>query len=550
MTKKDKREKTRAERERIRLKKQLERDEQMLAADDSLETELPPIEDEEDDEEDFTHDGGPGVVKKEMGEPMAGPTSWDELDAQKEANAKAAVVRDVTWNVQDLVSNILYSALSPDEKSKAIQSVGDGFGKRVKSVLGETVKKSIDDMDILETEALLARDFRSMSVVEKAKNAFSKLLGSESEKSKLRRELQIAVKSLKAGDESARATLSTLRTDAKKAGIGAVDQSRSAVIVEKDAKGSWRAVMWPSNNFQDHDGDIISASAHQEYVEWVNKNMEHAPIFLSWHTPETVRKNRVDFVSYENGFLLMSAPLEQDEAAALLKAQTLTDLGMSHGSFAIRNSDDRRIIEKYRMFEVSDLPLENAANPFTDFDTLTKEASMDQKKYLATILGSEEAANAFFEKAEMKQQALRKAGVEEKGKSDSAEGTQETVETQTDTSGTNLELSAVLEAVNKELDIPGLNAFLAEAKEAMDKVPVLEQLVKHLSAESDEKVADKIAARKPADYVWKSRASANEDNVLSEADADKALKKAMPGVSDDYWLSQVSGTEPVAAATP
>ena len=537
--------KNKGERERLRLKKQMELAEEMLLNDESLEKELPPIEDDDDEAEE------PETVEvKSMDAVVAGPTSWEDLDAEKVAREKAYAVREVSYNVQDLVGNILLSALAPEEKADAIAKVGDGFGKRVKSVLGEPMKKAIeDDMDLLEAQALLARDMRGLSVVEKIGYRLSKSFSAVDDadyltdtKSHARQSLELAIKALKDGDEVARPTLLKVMEDSKKLGIGSVDRTRSAVIVEKDAKGSYRAVMWPSNNFRDLEGDILSEAAHLEYVEWVNKNMDVAPVFLSWHMPDTVRKNKVDFVSYDNGFLLMSAPLEKSEAAHLLKAQAITDLGMSHGSIAfdITTTGSSRIINKYRMVEVSDLPLENAANPFTDFSTLVKEASMDKKKYLATILGSDEKADAFMQKAGMKQQALRDAGVEEK------ELPADEAHVEAPAKGEGLTMEAIMAEVSKELDVPGLNQFLTEAKEAMEKVPLLEQLVKNIQTDTDEAVADAVSGRKPIDLVWKSRASAKDDNVIGdETEEDKALQKASPA---SHWLSEATGTEPVAVA--
>ena len=224
---------------------------------------------------------------------------------------------------------------------------------------------------------------------------------------------------IKRGGKSAadaKAALPKIRAAAKKLGIGNnMEKERNSILVEKDADDHWRWVGWVTNNFIDWDADIITEDAHKEYVGWLEKNMDVAPSFVSWHTPGTARTHPVDFAMYENGFLIMSGLLEEQEAIGLLKAQSKIDLGMLHGSFVLsRDPKDPRAITKYRMYEASDLPLENAANPFTDFETMVKEVGMDKVKYLAQILGSEEKANAFLEKTGLKQKQLQEAEVESK----------------------------------------------------------------------------------------------------------------------------------------
>jgi len=526
------------------------------------------------DEEPITKE----LIEKDYGEmfmPMMGPTSWDEMDALKVAREKADAVREVTYSVQDLVSNILYANMKPEEKANAIQKVGDGFGKRLKEVENEDKMEKALDLDLLEIEALLAKDLRHISVPDRVSDWLSKAKLTAAAENKLsdsdfalvvdrdgkkirkypihdkahvRAALSRAAQMMNKGGEAAtdaKAAMPKIHAAAKKMGIGSMEKSHSAVVIEKDAGGGWRAVMWPSNNFIDWDGDIISEIAHKEYVEWVNKNMDYAPAFMTWHKPGTMRKNRVDFVGYESGFLLMSAPLEEKEAAALLKAQTLTDIGMSHGTLALeRDPADPRVVTKYRMVEVSDLPLKNAANPFTDFETLLKEADMskdlDTKAYLAAILGSEEEADKFIAKAGIKQKALQDAGVESKEKKE------ETAPVTDAPAPVNVEAIAaqVFERVTKELDVDGLNEYLSNLQANSQKVPILEALVKEMAQGNDDKLAAMIEPPAAKTLVWqKARASQSNESVLDETkEEDKKLKKAKPELG---WLSEATGTQPV-----
>lgn len=339
---------------------------------------------------------------------------------------------------------------------------------------------------------------------------------------------------------------------AKKVGIVTeAKKKNNSILIEKDKDGNWRWVGWVSNNFVDWDGDIISEDAHKEYVDWWDKNQDVSPVFVAWHTPGTARKSPVDFMMYENGFLITSGPLEEEEAAGLLKAQKQTDLGMSHGTFVFgRDPKDPRVITKYRMYEVSDLPLVKAANPFTDFETIVKEVGMDKIAYLAQILGSEEKAKAFLEKTGLKQKALQEAEIESKEKTEEKVETKVEVKTEVKTEPTpKTEVPAPIPddfvaKVMKEMDIEGLNAFVARAKEAMEKVPVLEELIKELKGDQEEKLAEKLTPP-AARFAWsqENRASLSKENVVN----DDEKKKAEPGVPKDYWLSEATKTTPIVA---
>lgn len=498
-------------------------------------------------------------------------TSWEQLDEMQAAEELADQVREVSWSARDLVTNILYSQMPADEKAGAIKKVGDGFGKRLKET--EKAKKS-NDMDLLEVQAILARDSRHTSVMQKIGVYLSEWVSKSvsalpyesfaipetrqfliDDATHVRQSLRYAATMLSQdNDESvtARTALPKIKEAAKKFKVGSVDDAGGAVFIEKDKEGRWRAVMWPSNNFIDTDEDIISESSHLEYVDWVNKNMEVAPVFLCHHIPGTLRKSSVDFVGYENGFLIMSAPLEEEEAAGLLRAQAVTDLGMSHGTFVLeRDPNDNRVITKYRMVEVSDLPLDHAANPFTDLEILSKEAKMDTKAYLVQVLGSEEKADSYMKKAELKQKATREAGVEEKGKKElPATTTPTAVVVNNNNKATEIPaevLEAVVKAVGEKFGMNELSEQFSALRDQAEKVPVLEELVKSMNEDSNEALADLIDPPVGATFSWMTkRASQNKETVLKQNDEkDKKLSESSPELD---WLSKATNTKPIAVA--
>lgn len=166
---------------------------------------------------------------------------------------------------------------------------------------------------------------------------------------------------------------------------------------------------------------------------------------------------------------------------------------------------------------------------------------MDKQKYLASLLG-EERAKEFLEKTGLKQAELREAGVEEKGKTDTTpepEPAKETVKTEEPAAP---DMEAILKAVSEQFDIEGLNAFVQKAQEDSEKLAVLEEVVKSLKEDGDEKLAEKIAPPITKKMAWTTRPSQSKDNHINEADEkDKLLKQSGP----KHWLSEVTGVEPV-----
>ena len=506
-----------------------------------------------------------GAIEKDMyGAEMSmmgmGPTSFAELDEMHEAMARNHEIQETAWDVQDLVRNIIYHpAFSVEEKSSAIKSVGDEFGSRVKSIMDSPVEKELD-MDLLEIEAMVAKEYRHLSVAEKVGDWISKATLSTEARKKLsdedfalpskkkypihdkahvRNALARAAQMMKRGGEAAtdaRSALPKIRAAAKKMGIG----MEKGLIVEKDASGSWRWVGYPTNNFVDHSGDIITEAAHQEYTEWVNKDIaQNAPVFTSCHAPGTVRENPVDFVAYENGFLVMSGKLTEKEAAALLKASTRCEIGMSHTSWGWRDEKHPEQIIKYRSFEVTDLPIETADNPFTLLE-ISKEATVDQLAYLTELLGSKEKAEQALKlKTSMKQKELQEAGVESKGQEKPVEAKAEATPPEPAKAEANTD--AIVAKVLKELDVEGLQDYLSKANEALEKVPVLEDLVKELSQKQDDRLAEMITPKAERKFLWSKARASESDKTVVEGEEKEKLTKSTAGI-DDGWANALGVT--------
>lgn len=507
-------------------------------------------------------------LQKHYDEPMVlpGATSWDELDADKIAQEQAEAVSETTWDVRRLVSNILYHPeMSSNAKAKAIAAVGEGFGDRVDDVLANVSKER--DMDLLEAESLLAHDERTTGVGEKVFDILKRKLSSAArknlsssefalpderaypihDKAHVRNALARAAQQMKgggAGAERAKRAMPKIRAAAKKMGIEtSMQKEANSITIEKDAAGDWRWVGWVSNNFEDHSGDIITEAAHVEYVEWVNKELtERAPVFTSCHAPGTVREHPVDFVGYENGFLVMSGKLNEGEAEALLRVSKETELGMSHTGWGFRKEADPRQITKYRIIEVTDLPLDKADNPFTTLDTFSKEDQMDQLAYLTSLLGSKEKAEAALKtKTSLAQAELKEAGIESKEKQEEkpADPPATTPVTNVTNVAPNPDIKAIIKQVEEEFGMKDLAEMLTKMQSEVEKVPVLEDLIKGMLNSEDERLAEKLTPP-AARYVWmkEHRASESEKTVVKE---DDPIKTQKPEAS---WLSEVFGGQP------
>ena len=158
---------------------------------------------------------------------------------------------------------------------------------------------------------------------------------------------------------------------------------------------------------------------------------------------------------------------------------------------------------------------------------------MDTKKYLAAILGSDELAEKYLAKTGMKQKDLREAGVKEAEKTEEKEVEKETAPAPAKAESTDEIVAKVL----KEMDVEGLQEYLAKANEALEKVPVLEGLVKDLSQKQDEKLAEMITPKAERKFLWsKARASESDKTVIKETAEDTALKESAPGINDE-WTS-------------
>lgn len=156
------------------------------------------------------------------------------------------------------------------------------------------------------------------------------------------------------------------------------------------ATGKTRWLAAYSSNYLDDDypSDILSKSAHLNFIDKVqNKELPYPELWL-WHLKGTAI-GEADYLFYddENG-IAMATGFFYDGTDRIVKniSKMNTKLGTSHGmTFVKRNENDEKVIDEYVTIEISILPLVAAANKMTSIYILDKEKNMmstEQKDFL------------------------------------------------------------------------------------------------------------------------------------------------------------------------
>lgn len=528
-----------------------------------------------------------------------GATSFDELDAWRATQEMAEEVRDLTYDFRMLMDGILSNPMVEDKKA-ALASLAAQFSARVNAAptdKGQPDPEVVDDFEAYdaawqadEPEGLVARALHLVGLgkAQMSRAAINDLPDSAfayiepggkkdaggkttprslrhypiHDKAHVQNALARASQAMsKAGKTAqiAKAALPKIRAAAKKMGVGSAAEEgkalASAFTVFKDGE-SWRWFGLVSNKYRDRDtrryplGEIITEAAHKEFVSWLDAHPEQAPQLWTWHTPGTAREKRADWWDYTSeGFLCMSGPLTEAEAKQFEPEEALA---MSHGLKVLAYDEGQGLIHQYRTFEVTELPAEWPANPWTSFGVLKKEAEMaftpEKRAHLVKRLGEAKVAELEAEPAALGK-ALEILGAEWK---DAPAGQPPAAEPPADkgaqTTGTpEVQVDEhVLKALYAALGGDELKQGIAGLVEKVGKVEALEAKVaeqdKLLQAQADaltqlkktddEKVADQIRPR-VSPVTWGFQASKNDQTVVGDAEADKQLTEGM----QDGWLA-------------
>jgi hypothetical protein len=193
----------------------------------------------------------------------------------------------------------------------------------------------------------------------------------------------------------------------------------NAFMVWKEAGGDYRWFAVYSNKFRDEDypPEILSSDAHIAYVDKVDKGLLPFPVLLHYHVPGT-RWGVSDWLAFDEvtGFSMASGTVDKGhEQEAEAVAASASPLAVSHGMEVMaRNDKDRSIIEEYASYEISDLPLEAAANKLTGFTVMEDTMGIPQQKkdYLRKVGLDDEAISKIEADLDAKAGTAKDAGLE------------------------------------------------------------------------------------------------------------------------------------------
>lgn len=313
--------------------------------------------------------------------------------------------------------------------------------------------------------------------------------------------------------------------------------------VFKDKNQKYRWFGWVTNKWRDRDEDILTDAAHVEFCQFLDAHPHLAPQRWTWHTPGTARKHQVDWWDYANGFFVYSGPLEESEVEADLKDLGI-EIGMSHGFFVLER--EGRYIRRYRTFEVSDLPLDKASNPYTELrieEENKKMFSTHKRQYLIDRFGEETVVD--LEKdTEAREAALKELGVDWKSVNDEYEAEIENRLAQRVAEASKSTVQQIVDQVVTAFNMPALQKALSEMNEKIEeaatlanRVAELEESLKHLLETEDERIAKAITPVEPISWDLRPTVKEAVEVEALPADVQEEVSKA---IGEFDWLANLN----------
>lgn len=203
-------------------------------------------------------------------------------------------------------------------------------------------------------------------------------------------------------------------------------QTDSLILRKSPSTGEYHLMTIYSNRFRDRDstsfprlgGEIVSSDGHRKYMAFLDANPGKAPELWSLHLPGTARKNRAHWWDFDGNFAYAEFKLTPEEALGVYQFAQVFEPGLSHGFAVYRYDAEKGIIEEYETYEISILPQEWAANPWTTFTLIRKELEdmklTPEKRAVLVSLHGEEFVNEFEQKSDKLVTVLDALGVDTK----------------------------------------------------------------------------------------------------------------------------------------
>ena len=180
------------------------------------------------------------------------------------------------------------------------------------------------------------------------------------------------------------------------------------------APGIWVAAY--TNNFRDKHNEIISTAAHDRYIARLKAGLVDYPELWLWHTKGTRHGEAMSIERY--GHMIIAVGTFDDTPMGRAAEQfyrTAKDIQLSHGFYhPSYDPDENGVYHDINTFEISSLPANTAANPFTSFAYIEEKEQMkeSQRAFIQAVFG-EEAASKIEESVKSIEQSgdeIRDAG--------------------------------------------------------------------------------------------------------------------------------------------
>lgn len=303
-------------------------------------------------------------------------------------------------------------------------------------------------------------------------------------------------------------------------------------VFKANGKDYWKAV-W-TNNFKDRDGEILSETAHDRYLARVEKKLVPMPELWYWHIPGTKHGQALWLGRVDHLMLAVGGFDETPRARAFIKGHRKSREKVSHGFHFPTWAKKDGVYLDYNTFEISPLPPDAAANPYTGFEGSTDMAiSEAQRAGLIRLLGEKEATEILAE-AEQKSKEIEKGGVAYKDYAD-VPAAEQAAKAKSADDAESKALNALMAALEGQNELMKRQDELEAASKGYAlKFEALEK------AQTEQKAANEALAKENAELREKMRmtprASQNADTAVTDEQLQKTMEERV-GDYDPMWLS-------------
>ena len=149
--------------------------------------------------------------------------------------------------------------------------------------------------------------------------------------------------------------------------------------------GTW--IAWYTNSYEDNEGEIFAEKAIAADIDRMNEDGEFPELWF-WHVKGT-KHGQAIAAAKVGRFAVAVGEFDDTRLAKAFKAyyQVVGDMALSHGFFYEPEDKIDGVFEAYQTFEISVLPPESAANPYTAYSLKeTKEMGEVSEKVRAALI--------------------------------------------------------------------------------------------------------------------------------------------------------------------